>query len=108
MYLFIVIASSLVKDVLDWSESSFRVFLKMSWKALNTLFGQPKGLPQWQSSKEPVCNAGDAGDTGLILASGRFAGEGNRNPLHHSCLENPKDGEPGGLQSMGSQRVRHD
>ena len=108
MYLFIAIASSLVKDVLDWSKSSFRVFLKMLWKALNTLFGQPKGLPQWHSSKESVCNARDTGDTGLILVSGIFAGKGNSNPLHHSCLENPKDGEPGGLQSMGSQRVRHD
>ena len=26
----------------------------------------------------------------------------------HSCLENPWTEEPGGLQSMGSQRVRHD
>ena len=35
-------------------------------------------------------------------------GEGNGIPLQYSCLENPMDGEPGGLQSMGSQRVRHD
>ena len=25
-----------------------------------------------------------------------------------SCLENPRDGEPGGLLSMGSHRVGHD
>ena len=30
-------------------------------------------------------------------------GEGNGNPLQCSCLENPRDGEPGGLPSMGSQ-----
>ena len=36
-------------------------------------------------------------------------GEGNVNPLQYSCLENPMDREePGGLQSMGSQRVGHD
>ena len=35
-------------------------------------------------------------------------GEGNGNPLQCSCLENPMDGGPGGLQSMGLQRVRHD
>ena len=29
-------------------------------------------------------------------------GEGNGNPLQCSCLENPGDGEPGGLPSMGS------
>ena len=35
-------------------------------------------------------------------------GEGNGNPLQCSCLENPMDGEPGGLLSMGSHRVGHD
>ena len=35
-------------------------------------------------------------------------GEGNGIPLQCSCLENPRDGEPGGLPSMGSHRVGHD
>ena len=35
-------------------------------------------------------------------------GEGNGNPFQYSCLENPWTEEPGGLQSMGSQRVGHD
>ena len=35
-------------------------------------------------------------------------GEGNGNSLQCSCLENPRDGESGGLPSMGSQRVGHD
>ena len=34
--------------------------------------------------------------------------EGNGNPLQCSCLENPRDGEPGGLPSLGSHRVGHD
>jgi len=34
-------------------------------------------------------------------------GEGNGNPLNYSCLENPRDGEPDGLPSMGSHRVGH-
>ena len=34
-------------------------------------------------------------------------GEGNGNPLQCSCLENPRDGEPGGLPSMGLHRVGH-
>ena len=34
-------------------------------------------------------------------------GERNGNPLQCSCLENPRDGEPGGLPSMGSHRVGH-
>ena len=28
--------------------------------------------------------------------------------IQYSCLENPMDREPGGLQSTGSQRVGHD
>ena len=35
-------------------------------------------------------------------------GEGNGNPLQCSCLEKPRDGEPGGLPSLGSHRVGHD
>ena len=35
-------------------------------------------------------------------------GEGNGNPLQCSCLENPRDREPGGLPSMGLHRVAHD
>ena len=41
------------------------------------------------------------------MTSGKV-GEGNGTPLQHSCLENPWMEEPGGLQSMGSQRVGHD
>ena len=36
------------------------------------------------------------------------SGEGNGNPLQCSCLENPRDGDPGGLLSMGSHKVGHD
>ena len=35
-------------------------------------------------------------------------GEGNGCPLQCPCPENPRDGEPGGLPSVGSHRVRHD
>ena len=49
-----------------------------------------------------------AGDPGSIPGSGRSPGEGNGNPLQYSGLENPMDRGPAGLQSMGSQRVRHD
>ena len=35
-------------------------------------------------------------------------GEGNGTPLQYSCLENPTDERPGGLQSMESLRVGHD
>ena len=35
-------------------------------------------------------------------------GGGNGSPLQCSCLENPRDGEPGGLPSVGSHRVGQD
>ena len=44
------------------------------------------GLPQWLSSKESTCNAGDMGS---IPLSGRSPGEGNVDPLQYSCLRNP-------------------
>ena len=37
-------------------------------------------------------SARNAGDPGSIPGSGRSPGEGNGNPLQHSCLENPMDG----------------
>ena len=35
-------------------------------------------------------------------------GVGNGNPLQYSCLENPMNRRPGGLQSIGLHRVGHD
>ena len=43
------------------------------------------------SGKEDTCNAGAAGDVGLIAGSGRPPGGGHGNPLQYSCLENPMD-----------------
>ena len=67
------------------------------------------GFPGWLSGKESICLPlqGDMGDTGSIPELGRSAGEGNGYPLQHSCLRIPRTEEPGGLQSMESQRVQH-
>ena len=64
-----------------------------------------KGFPGGSAKKNPP---GNAGDVGSIPESGRSPGEGNGNPLQYSCLGIPWAGEPGGLQSMGSQRVGRD
>ena len=53
--------------------------------------------------KASACNAGDLGS---LPGSGRSPGEGNGHPLQYSCLENPMDGGPGGLQSTGSAKSR--
>ena len=57
--------------------------------------------------KNPPADEGDIRNVGLIPGSGRSPGEGNGNPLQISCLENPMIEEPGGLQSTGLQRARH-
>ena len=52
-----------------------------------------------QTVKNPPDNAGDPGS---------IPGEGNGYPLQFFAWEIPWTEEPGGLQSMGLQRVGHD
>ena len=47
------------------------------------------GFPGGSDGKASARNAGDPGS---IPGLGRSPGEGNGNPLQHSCLENPMDG----------------
>ena len=47
-------------------------------------------------------------DPGLIPGLGRSPGEGNGNHSSILAWRIPRTEEPGGLQSIGSQRVRHD
>ena len=73
------------------------------------------GFPGGSDDKESTCNAGDLGS---IPRLGRSPGEGNplsqldagKKATHSSVLvwRIPWTEEPGGLQSMGSQRVGHD
>ena len=62
------------------------------------------GLPQWLSDRESTCNAGDVSS----IPGSRSPGGGNDKPLEYPCWENSWTKEPGGLWSMGSQRVSHD
>ena len=50
-----------------------------------------KVFPGGSVVKNLPVNAGDTGDMGLILGSGRSPGEGNGNTLQSSCLENLMD-----------------
>ena len=63
------------------------------------------GFPGGSVGKESACNAKDLGS---IPGLGRSPGGGHGYPFLYSCLENPMEEEPGGLQSMGSQRVGQD
>ena len=46
----------------------------------------------------------NVGDLSSIPGLGRSPQEENGNPLQYSCLGIPSTEEPGGLQSMGSQK----
>ena len=60
------------------------------------------GFPGGSDGKESACNAGDPGS---VPESGRSPGEGKAYP---TPVFLPWTEEPGGLQSMESQRVRLD
>ena len=57
--------------------------------------------------KNPPASAGDLRDVGLIPGLGRSSGEGNGNPLSILAWRIPWTKEPGRLQFIGLQRVRH-
>ena len=61
------------------------------------------GFPGSSVVKNPPATARIAGS---IPGTGRYPAEGNGNPLQYSCLGIPWTEEPGGLQSMGSQKNR--
>ena len=61
-------------------------------------------LPGGSDSKVSACNSEDPG---LIPGLGRSAGEGGSTHFHILTWRTHWIEEPGGLQSMGSQRVGH-
>ena len=58
--------------------------------------------------KNPPANAGDVRDTDLIPGLGRSLEEGMATHSGVLAWRIPWTEEPGGLQSMGSQRFGHD
>ena len=70
----------------------------------------PTSVYNWASQvamvvKSTPANARDIRDTGSVPLSGRSPGGGHDNPLHG--VVNPMDRGAWWLQSIGSQRVRH-
>ena len=61
------------------------------------------GLLSGSAVKNLICNAGDAGDTGLIPGLGSSPEEGSGNPFQYSCLENPTDRGAWRATSMGAK-----
>ena len=111
------------------NEYSGLISFRMNWLDLLAVQGTLKSLLQHHSSKASILQHSaffivqlshmymTTGKT-IALTRRTFVGkvmfllfnmlEGDGTPLQYSCLENPMTEEPGGLQSMGSQKVRHD
>ena len=81
-------ASALALDTHGWAMTLEALYSGATLTRLNEK-GHGNGFPGGSVSKASACNVGDPG---LIPGSGRSPGEGNGNPLQHSCLENPMDG----------------
>ena len=62
-------------------------------------------FPGGSDSKASAYNAGDSGS---VPGSERSPGEGSGNPLQYFAWKIPWMEEPGRLQAMRLQRVRHD
>ena len=78
------------------SKKNELIYIWKNWASLVT-----------QIVKNPPANAGDIRDAGSIPGSGRSPGEGNAARSSILAWRIPWTAEPGGLQSTGSQRLRH-
>ena len=77
------------KYLSDDSFASQTCILEYTYKHIHIYLKQH--FPGDALVKNLPANAGDAGDTGSILGSGRSPGGGNGNPWKFSRLENPID-----------------
>ena len=88
-----------VRQMTDWQVSTQT---KVTVKGPG--FNNKAGLPWGLGTKEPACNAGDAGDAGSVPEWERASGGKNGNHSSILAWRTPTE-EPGGLQSTASQRV---
>ena len=72
------------------------------------LFGTSLLFHDFPGGSDGKASVYNAGDPGLIPQLGRSPGEGNGNHSSTIAWKIPWTEEPRRLQSMGSQRVRHD
>ena len=83
------IVAQLVKNPPAVQETQFESWVgKICWRKGRLPTPVFLGFPYGSAGKEFACNVGDPGS---IPGLGRSPGEGNGNPLHYSCLENPME-----------------
>ena len=99
------LVTQLVKNLLQCRRPWFNSWVrKILWRRDRLLTPVHMGFPRGSDGKESAYNAGDLG---LILGLGPWRRAWQPTPVFLPG-ESPWTEEPGGLQSMGSQRVGHD
>ena len=89
--------------------SLLRMRMKVGYgKAFMRQVSYLMGFPGGASGKEFTCQARRHKRCGSIPGLGWSPGGGHDNPFQYSCWRSPRTQESGGLQSIGSHRVRHD
>ena len=111
----VIYSGTICNSVLYFFKSPVNVLsyfhnLKNKKEEIHFLFGvkTTRDFPGDVVVKNLPTKAGHARDMIQSLGREDSPGVGNGNPLWYSCLKIPWTEEPGGLQSMGSQRVGHD
>ena len=66
--------------------------IKIAGRHINNLRYAVDTTLDFSGSSDGKASACNVGDPGSIPGLRRSPGEGNGNPLQHSCLENPMDG----------------
>ena len=103
-----------ITDSMDVSLSELweLVMDREAWRAVIHSAKSRTRLSDWTelnwSGKEPTCQCRRHKKHVFDPWVRKSPGGGHSNPFQYSCLEIPWTEEPGGLQSMGLQRVGHD
>ena len=95
---------------LKWLSSSSSVYMSVSvCQSVPAFFCYLVSIHYFPGGSEGKKSACSTGDLGSIPGSGRSPGEGNGNPLQHTCLENSMDRGSWQATVHGvTKRVGHD
>ena len=75
-----------------WKSSTYETIGRLEIIRKESCFKLLEIVDNFPGGSDSKVSAYNAGNPGSIPGLGRYAGEGNGNPLQHSCLENSMNG----------------